>query len=539
MLRYFLIAFSFLCSSTFGQTYQWVNLISPDYPYNPSYLHAPSAIDNSGNPVCARLIHFREGYNFGTLGDVKLEKRSDLDSLVWENTIFGKADVSKIILDADNNVICIGSYSDTITVETSQLMHSGSGLGNFILKLNDTGNLLWLKNATEYTSDIYELSALSNGYSNDFLIGLSRWAYDTKILRLSPDGAVLSTIEQAGVSLISDIDQDLFGNIWVTGFSFQNPASFNGLDTLVPFTYTEYLVKYDSNGIAQFVNFIQDISAQTWQIETDDFGYAYMSGNLLDSTSFGSFFANGPQWVYDFFVTQIDPEGNYIWLNEIPQGNNLGDATIGNSNFLSCGSDGNICITGFFRGAINFGDGVILNAIDYQDIFVLNYNKNGEIQWAKSAGSIGYDAGSGIILDNNGSFYVSGVVSQNAVFDTITVTGGDKNLFLARLKFNSPVKVEDELKNRIYSLSKYSLMQNYPNPFNPSTVISYQLPVTGNVTLKVYDLLGNEVATLVNEEKLAGKYEVKFNASKLVSGVYIYKIKSGSFSNTKKMILMK
>ncbi len=91
---------------------------------------------------------------------------------------------------------------------------------------------------------------------------------------------------------------------------------------------------------------------------------------------------------------------------------------------------------------------------------------------------------------------------------------------------------------------EFYLYQNYPNPFNPSTVISYQLPVNGKITLKVYDILGNEVAILVNEEKLAGKYEVIFNVethrnASLASGIYFYRLQAGNYIETKKMILIK
>ena len=85
----------------------------------------------------------------------------------------------------------------------------------------------------------------------------------------------------------------------------------------------------------------------------------------------------------------------------------------------------------------------------------------------------------------------------------------------------------------------YGLLQNYPNPFNPSTKIEYKLPLDGLVTIKVYDMLGNEVATLVNEEKGAGKYEVNFDASRLASGVYLYRIKVNDFYSTKKMVFLK
>ena len=88
-------------------------------------------------------------------------------------------------------------------------------------------------------------------------------------------------------------------------------------------------------------------------------------------------------------------------------------------------------------------------------------------------------------------------------------------------------------------LSTFGLYQNYPNPFNPTTKIRYQIPEAGNISLKVYNLLGSEVATLVNEEKSAGNYEVEFNASQFASGIYIYTLKSDGKAITKMMNLIK
>lgn len=85
----------------------------------------------------------------------------------------------------------------------------------------------------------------------------------------------------------------------------------------------------------------------------------------------------------------------------------------------------------------------------------------------------------------------------------------------------------------------FSLSQNFPNPFNPSTLISYQIPVDSKVNITVYDLLGNVIAVLVNEEKAAGSYEIKYDASSLSSGVYFYKLLAGEFVSTKKMNLLK
>ncbi len=104
-----------------------------------------------------------------------------------------------------------------------------------------------------------------------------------------------------------------------------------------------------------------------------------------------------------------------------------------------------------------------------------------------------------------------------------------------------------KISNSITSISKnqnlvpntYNLSQNYPNPFNPTTIIEFSIPLTKFVTLKVFDLLGRELSTLVNEEKLPGNYEIKFNGTCYPSGVYFYRLQAGSFSQTKKLILLK
>jgi len=85
----------------------------------------------------------------------------------------------------------------------------------------------------------------------------------------------------------------------------------------------------------------------------------------------------------------------------------------------------------------------------------------------------------------------------------------------------------------------YSLAQNFPNPFNPSTTIKYTVPQNGPVTIKLYDITGREVATLVNEVKTVGSYDLKFNASGLASGVYIYRMIAKDFVSVKKMSILK
>jgi hypothetical protein len=86
---------------------------------------------------------------------------------------------------------------------------------------------------------------------------------------------------------------------------------------------------------------------------------------------------------------------------------------------------------------------------------------------------------------------------------------------------------------------EFQLEQNYPNPFNPSTIIGYRLPSDAFVVLKVFDILGREVETLVNENQDRGNYSIQFNASNLPNGVYFYSLDAGTFHNTKKLLLFK
>jgi hypothetical protein len=119
-------------------------------------------------------------------------------------------------------------------------------------------------------------------------------------------------------------------------------------------------------------------------------------------------------------------------------------------------------------------------------------------------------------------------------------SGSESKLYyrLKQVDFNGSYEYSEILEVNS-SPSEFILSQNYPNPFNPVTSIVYDLPSNGFVTLKIYDVLGNETASLVNQQQQAGKYNVQFNAFGLGTGVYFYTLRSGSYTATKKMILMK
>jgi hypothetical protein len=132
-------------------------------------------------------------------------------------------------------------------------------------------------------------------------------------------------------------------------------------------------------------------------------------------------------------------------------------------------------------------------------------------------------------------------ITENSQYP-LGLNPGEFKIFTTR-QFDAPTEEnlftsnEDAVDGEIPS--SFRLLQNYPNPFNPSTVISYQLAGNSEVSLKVYDMLGREVATLVEERKSAGSYQVNFDASSLSSGMYIYRLQAGGKVFTQKMMLIK
>jgi len=131
-------------------------------------------------------------------------------------------------------------------------------------------------------------------------------------------------------------------------------------------------------------------------------------------------------------------------------------------------------------------------------------------------------------------FYPDSLKNYSAML-TVYSNVGNKEIVVTGIGTDNTVNVQDQNLTPL----AFTLEQNYPNPFNPSTIISFKLPEQTNVELKVYDVLGNEVATLVNEFKPAGNYEAEWNASSLPSGVYIYQLRAGTYTQIKKMLLLK
>jgi hypothetical protein len=190
-----------------------------------------------------------------------------------------------------------------------------------------------------------------------------------------------------------------------------------------------------------------------------------------------------------------------------------------------------------FTGSTSYGNNVILKwatatETNNSGFEILRFTQN-DNEWEK----IGFVPGFGTTTEpKTYSFTDENIITRTYKYR------------LKQIDFDGSFTYSNEIEVVVdFTPKEFVLYQNYPNPFNPNTVISYQLPATSNVSLKVYDILGNEVATLVNEERHPGVYEVDFNSylshsgevRNLTSGIYFYQLRAEGFIQTKKMVLTK
>jgi hypothetical protein len=182
------------------------------------------------------------------------------------------------------------------------------------------------------------------------------------------------------------------------------------------------------------------------------------------------------------------------------------------SSFNAIANNGNV--------KLNWTTATELNNSGFE---ILRRTQRGE-NWQK----IGFVPGFGTTTERHSYSFIDDVV-ENGTYD----------YRLKQIDFDGSFEYSNIVEVQVIQPFEFSLEQNYPNPFNPSTKIKYSIPQISQVQIKVFDVLGNELKTIVNEEKSTGTYEITLHAENLPSGVYFYQLRAGEFVQTKKMLLLK
>ena len=352
---------------------------------------------------------------------------------------------------------------------------------------------------------------------------------DFAVVRYNSNGALDNTFGTNGIVITSVGDSsDYARSIAIQSDSKIIAAgySYNGSD------FDLALVRYNSNGSLDNTFGTNGIVITSVGDSSD---YARSIAIQSDSKIIAAGYSyNGSD--YDFALVRYNSNGaldNTFGTNGVVT-TDVGAAEY-YANSIEIQSDGKIIAAGNSFNGSNF------------DIALVRYNSNGSLD--NTFGT------NGVVTTDVGTEgdYATSIAIQSD--EKIIVAGG--SIYMARFSFlrivrylnNASTGVDEKDNGEIPTA--FALEQNYPNPFNPTTAIKYSIPVLethlpagrqgrdASVQLRIYDILGREVATLVNETKAPGNYEVNFNASNLASGVYFYQLKAGEFILTKKMILLK
>jgi len=233
------------------------------------------------------------------------------------------------------------------------------------------------------------------------------------------------------------------------------------------------------------------------------------------------------------------------WVNEIMDLTNYNSSQVKLKFELK--TDGSLTEDGWFVDDISVvAYGII--PVELASFKARRDDENVMLEWITSTetNNMGFDVERRDTKSNSGWQKLGYVKGRGTTTEKSLYSFADKNPIegksyyrLKQIDFDGSSKIYNAIEVDFETVKEYSLSQNYPNPFNPSTEINFTLAKSGNITLKVYNLLGSEVATLADGFMEAGKHLVKFNAKDLTSGVYFYTIKADNFTSTRKMMLMK
>ena len=444
-------------------------------------------VDGSGNVYVA-------GYSYDTWGspvnayaggtfDAFAAKLNSVGELQW-NTFLGSSATDfgyGIAVDGSGNVYVTGECGETWGTPVNA--YAGGTYDAFAAKLNNNGELQW--NTFMGSSDSDHGTSSDHGRS------------------IAVDGS---------------------GNVYVAGHSRSSWGSpVNALEG----SGDAFAVKLNSSGELQWNTFMGGafyIPDQGNGIAVDGSGNVYVAGTSYDT--WGSPVNAHAGWE-DAFAVKLNNTGERQWNTFM--GSSEQDAGDG----IAVDDSGNVYVAG--RSGGTWGSPV--NAyVGSCDAFAAKLNSSGERQWNTMMGGEDKDFGKSIVVDNDGIVYIAGFSYLYEWGTPVNAHAGwDNDAFAAKLDESTEIEELD------FDLpTELKLSQNYPNPFNALTLIKYTVPHAGHVTLKVYNILGEEIITLINEFQIQGGYEAVFDATTLSSGIYIYELNMGKgYIQKKKMELIR
>jgi len=479
---------------------------------------------SNGLPVCVQDSNFLpaiisdgtggviiswSSYRGSSTADIYIQKVSSSGAMLWTTN---GVSVCTVVFEQNN----ISMISDGLggAILTWQDYRSNNGSADvYAQRVNLLGTILWGSNGTaicnEASSQIGP-KMVSDGSAGAFITWADNRAgdYDIYTQRIAAGGAVqwttngVATCTMGTDQLQPDVCRDGADGIIITWSDFRSTTDFNIYAQRVgPSGAIVWVV--DGVVINNNVAYAQVDP----KIVSDE-----LSGAIITWTDYRTGITS------DIYAQRISPLGAVQWTaTGVIICTAVGDQTV--SQLTIDGNNGAYITWEDHRNAGN------------SDIYAQRIASNSALNWSAD----GFEICTMANNQGNPAILSNGSLGAIVVWEDFR-SGSSFDIYEVGFNTTGIIAVENEVSQIPY---EYNLFQNYPNPFNPSTTISFQIPETGNVKISIFDILGRLTDIPLNEVKKAGNYNVVWNALNLPSGVYIYKIEAGSFTDVRKMILIK
>jgi hypothetical protein len=436
---------------------------------------------------CAEIDSLNNIYVLGVdnLSDCRIVKYSPSGQQIW-NTFYNTP---------------TSHYPRDIEIDRAlNIFVFSGGDGCSLAKFNLNGNFLWQSRyygtGSFSSGDGYNKGMKIDNYGNIYVNQtINRGVptnHDIVTIKYNTNGDSLwvrpYNYINAGYDGGGSIALDEFSGVYIGGYS-----------SLGAYQYLGHILKYNSDGMLIWQDSIHGLDGGSYSLKCKN-GYLYAAGDFYHTSN-----GWGP-------ISKYTYNGNLLWTtySQVPGAPNfhLRFVEIDENGYIYCG------------GNINYSQ-------NNNDICAIKYNSSGIQQWSLvyDGGMNFNDGGNSMVLDNNKLIFTGEAYRQNNMHDVILIKYSANPIGIIKIGETTP--------------NKFNIKQNYPNPFNPVTNIEFGIPNSINVNIQIYDISGRIIEMILNKYLIAGEYKIDYNAQNLSSGIYFYRLTAGSFSETKKMMLVK
>lgn len=435
------------------------------------------------------LVGDTDNYGAGSR-DVYLIKTNITGDAIWTKTFGGDSrDEGYSVQQTVDGGYIIAGFTESIGV---------GGWDVYLIKTDANGNTAWTKtfggigqDVCEYVQQTSDGGYILAGKTSSF--GAGNW--DVYLIKTDTNGNELwaKTFGGAYPDGAHSIRQTIDGGYIVAG------ETYTGVD------YRAYLIKTNANGNSVWEKTFASHSSGGEVQQTSDGGYIIAGYIKFLAENF---------WEWDIYAIKTDANGNTLWTK----------------NFDGRSEDVGYSVQQTPEGGYILAGRARSYTTNDWNVFLIKITSVGDTLWTRSLGGNSRDEGYFVRQTVDGGYVITGATFSFGAgnYDVYLIKTDGKGIVTSVQDFTSPARPKE-----------FKIYQNHPNPFNPSTTIMYDVPRRSLVSLKIYNGLGVEIATLVNEVKPVGSEKVQWRADGLPSGLYFYRLQAGDFVKTQKMLLLR